>query len=277
MTIDKNLVQRTLAGIVFLAVMIFCICWNEITAASIFVIVGALGAFEMVKMVYTKTGTQKHLYITAGLAGLAGLFIQLSFFRELRDWHLGVYAIVFVFLAFTLLFLLPDAIEKRLVKAVVFIFSLLYIILPFVIMHAMLVNFGPYNYTVVLILFVFVWTNDTMAYVCGRLLGKHPLAPAVSPKKTWEGFIGGIVFTIIASCIIAWITGYPFDRAGVWVLPLAVGVFSTIGDLFESTIKRWAGVKDSGNLIPGHGGILDRFDGAIFAVWPFCFLFYFFA
>ncbi|HYG50789.1 MAG TPA: phosphatidate cytidylyltransferase, partial [Flavobacteriales bacterium] len=113
--------------------------------------------------------------------------------------------------------------------------------------------------------------NDTMAYCCGRLLGKTKLAETISPKKTVEGFVGGIVFTAIVAvlCGIYWnqSLGSPLAYA---VLALAVGIFGTIGDLIESAIKRWIGVKDSGNIIPGHGGILDRFDAALFAIWPYC-------
>ena len=116
-----------------------------------------------------------------------------------------------------------------------------------------------------LLIFIFVWINDTFAYLTGIIFGKHPLFPRISPKKSWEGFWGGFISVVLSSLAIA----YYFPQIINWHQSLPLGilivVFATFGDLVESLLKRNSGVKDSGTLLPGHGGILDRFDSVILA------------
>jgi len=117
-----------------------------------------------------------------------------------------------------------------------------------------------------------LWINDTMAYIMGSLFGKTPLSK-ISPKKTVEGTVGGIVMAVIVISIIGWATGY-FTTVDWIFISLLTAVAGTFGDLLESKIKRMAGVKDSGKMLPGHGGFLDRFDSLLLAV-PFVFVYYF--
>ncbi len=139
---------------------------------------------------------------------------------------------------------------------------------------------GHYDFMIPLFLMVLVWSSDSWAYVSGKLLGKHKLAPSISPGKTWEGLIGGSILTAVTAYYFSYfLLSQPSpDAEGLWFhetwtpiysifLGLLVAVFGTMGDLFASSLKREAGVKDSGNLIPGHGGILDRFDAFIFAIF----------
>ena len=118
-----------------------------------------------------------------------------------------------------------------------------------------------------------IWCNDTFAYICGRLLGKHKLYEKISPKKTIEGFIGGLLFTQLAAFIIYKTSSLQISLIAWLLIALGISVLGTVGDLIESKYKRQAGVKDSGNIMPGHGGILDRFDSILFAA-PFLFLIY---
>jgi phosphatidate cytidylyltransferase len=142
-----------------------------------------------------------------------------------------------------------------------------WIILPFLVMNTMM-----YHHRIILLaMFVFVWVNDTGAYCVGTLTaklpgGNHKMAPVISPKKSWEGLFGGIFFTLVAGYIFSiYATDYSWWN---WLLiALLVSVCGTLGDLFESKIKRRAGVKDSGVFLPGHGGVLDRFDSVLFAAW----------
>ncbi len=113
-------------------------------------------------------------------------------------------------------------------------------------------------------LFILIWTNDTGAYLTGSLLGRHKLFERVSPKKSWEGSVGGAVFTLAAGLLFWRFSGV--GGAAQWIgLSLLTVVAGTYGDLLESLLKRSAGVKDSGKILPGHGGILDRFDSILLA------------
>ena len=150
-------------------------------------------------------------------------------------------------------------------------FSQMYIALPFALLNVLAfhsdetTSISQYNAILPLSIFIFNWVNDTGAYCTGMLFGKHRLFERISPKKSWEGSIGGGVFCIIASLVLAHF--FPFMSVGVWIgLALTVVVFGTWGDLTESLLKRRLGIKDSGHILPGHGGMLDRFDSAILAI-----------
>jgi phosphatidate cytidylyltransferase len=150
-----------------------------------------------------------------------------------------------------------------------------YIILPFVIITKIPFGIKGYNPNILISIFILIWTNDTFAYLVGKSIGKHKLFERISPKKTIEGFIGGIIFAIIASYFISkYFLKIPERNTFIWfIIAFIVGVFGTIGDLVESKFKRIAEKKDSGKIMPGHGGILDRLDSVIF-VAPIIFLFY---
>jgi phosphatidate cytidylyltransferase len=150
-----------------------------------------------------------------------------------------------------------------------------YIILPFIIITKIPFGIKGYNPNILISIFILIWTNDTFAYLVGKSIGKHKLFERISPKKTIEGFIGGIIFAIIASYFISkYFLKIPEKNIYIWfIIAFIVGVFGTIGDLVESKFKRIAGKKDSGKIMPGHGGILDRLDSVIF-VAPIIFLFY---
>ena len=123
----------------------------------------------------------------------------------------------------------------------------------------------------VFFLFVLIWSSDSFAYFTGKFLGKHKMAPKISPKKTWEGFAGGVFFTIILGYFIE--QYYPDLRGNYIIVGFLVAVFGPLGDLVESQLKRNFGVKDSGNVIPGHGGVLDRLDSFIICV-PVVYLYF---
>ena len=153
------------------------------------------------------------------------------------------------------------------------IFPIIYIALPYALTSMLAFDAqGPetgYSPVVPLTLFVFLWCNDVGAYCTGCTIGKHKLFERISPKKTWEGSIGGAVFTMLAAYLLHhflpdW---YSFMPVWVWVgMALVVVLFGTWGDLIESLMKREMGIKDSGKILPGHGGMLDRFDSALLAI-----------
>jgi phosphatidate cytidylyltransferase len=160
-----------------------------------------------------------------------------------------------------------------------YLYLLGYIVLPFVFITKISFGIKDYNPKIIIGLFIIIWTNDTFAYIVGKSIGKNKLFERISPKKTIEGFVGGVVFAVIAGYLISkfYIRPNPnFSEKSIliWtIIALLTGVFGTIGDLIESKFKRIAGVKDSGKIMPGHGGILDRLDSVIF-VAPIVFLFY---
>lgn len=178
----------------------------------------------------------------------------------------------------SVLFLFYDKIQNTSISSK-YLYLLGYIILPFIFITKISFGVKDYNPKIIIGLFIIVWTNDTFAFIVGKSIGKNKLFEKISPKKTIEGFIGGIVFSILAGYLISkyYIKASPeFSEKSIMIwtsIALIVGVFGTIGDLIESKFKRIAGVKDSGKIMPGHGGILDRLDSVIF-VAPIIFLFY---
>ncbi len=160
-----------------------------------------------------------------------------------------------------------------------YLYLLGYITLPFVFITKISFGIKDYNPKIIIGLFILIWTNDTFAYIVGKSIGKRKLFEKISPKKTIEGFFGGLFFSIFAGYFISIYLIKPSAQFSnksilIWTIIAAiVGIIGTVGDLIESKFKRIAGVKDSGKVMPGHGGVLDRLDSVIF-VAPFIFLFY---
>jgi phosphatidate cytidylyltransferase len=149
----------------------------------------------------------------------------------------------------------------------------MYIALPFSLINVLAFNatsegFVAFNTLLPLSIFVFLWVNDSGAYCVGSLIGRHKLFPRISPGKSWEGSIGGAVFVLAAAYAISYFLDTDQMLAmPVWLgLGLVVVIFGTWGDLVESLFKRTLGIKDSGNILPGHGGMLDRFDSSLLAI-----------
>ena len=149
--------------------------------------------------------------------------------------------------------------------------GLFYVVLPFFCFIHLGFFTGEFSIQFPLGFLIMLWANDTGAYLTGRFLGRNKLFERVSPKKTWEGFVGGVLIACLAGFIFQkYYTDYPVY---IWIsMAITIGVMGTLGDLVESMLKRSLNVKDSGNLLPGHGGLLDRFDGLLIAapcVWVF--------
>jgi phosphatidate cytidylyltransferase len=203
---------------------------------------------------------------------------NLSFLVNIEKLDLILLSIALIVSIKCILFLFYDTIQKISISSK-YLYLLGYIILPFIFITKISFGIVDYNPKIIIGLFILIWTNDTFAYIVGKSIGKNKLFEKISPKKTIEGFFGGIVFAILAGYLISkyYIKATPqFSDKSIliWtIIAVIVGVIGTIGDLIESKFKRIAGVKDSGKIMPGHGGILDRLDSVIF-VAPFVFLFY---
>ncbi|MBL0737319.1 phosphatidate cytidylyltransferase [Flavobacterium sp. GN10] len=203
---------------------------------------------------------------------------NISLETNIKQLDLILLAVTIVVSIKCIIFLFYDSIQKISTSSK-YLYLLGYITLPFVFIVKISFGTNDYNPKIILGLFVLIWTNDTFAYLVGKSMGKHKLFERVSPKKTIEGFLGGVVFAAFAGFLISKLYIQPKPEFSsksilIWtIIALIVSIFGTIGDLIESKFKRIAGVKDSGSIMPGHGGILDRLDSVIF-VAPIIFLFY---
>lgn len=273
----KNLLLRTVTGIVFVSVVVGSIILSDLNITGIpfavlMVLVALVGTWEYLKM----AGVLRHWFQTCvTLVVVATFTITPSLFSFSYLWLLQLCGVLF-FLYFTLL----CAIElfrkgekgTSLHNISLYLVPLFWIVLPILLMQLMASESAP----LLLALFIFIWLNDTLAYCAGSLFGRHKLCERISPKKTMEGFFIALVLTVAVSVSFAYI-GYFMDGIGwnplQWVgFAFVVVLFGTLGDLVESMFKRACGVKDSGNILPGHGGLLDRFDSVLLAV-PVAFLY----
>lgn len=205
--------------------------------------------------------------LTLAFGTLISLVIAIA--TSIHDYIFGVFLVPII-----LIFIGTMQQKTALTSSLVALSALLYISLPigFLMSLYMLFKSNVIAANIPLALILLIWTNDTMAYITGSFIGKTPFSK-ISPKKTWEGTIGGVVFTVIAVLLIDYLGWLPSLKTQDWiVLALLASIVGTAGDLFESKLKRLADVKDSGNILPGHGGALDRFDSLFFAL-PFAFVY----
>lgn len=268
----KNLVARTITGILFVAIVVVSFL-NPVAMTVLFSIVTALSVWEFTGLVNAREGVTVNRFICT-VAGTYFYYAMSGFCSDMTP------VTVFVPYLVTIVYLLVAELyaknEDPINNWAYTMMSQLYIALPFSLLNvlAFRVTADGTTFTSVLPLsiFIFLWINDTGAYCCGSLLGKHKLFPRISPGKSWEGSIGGGIF-VIATAVFIWdfIEYHGINDLHLsvyeWVgLGITVAVFGTWGDLVESLFKRTLGIKDSGNILPGHGGMLDRFDSSLLAI-----------
>jgi phosphatidate cytidylyltransferase len=264
----SNLLTRALTGVVFVIVLTGAVWYNSASAAVLFLFIGIAGYPEYQKL--TKTPPDK---LSFGIYALVTSLCWILLYTEHFQWLPLLLASFFVLELIKFIF--TDRLNLQdLGKS---IFGFIYLNLAFFALYLIGFSHGSsYNPIPVLMVFFMVWANDTGAYLVGRALGKHKMIEKLSPKKTWEGTIGGLIIAGVIGFILA---RYAFDlnETQYAIAGVITGVGATLGDLFESKLKRLSGVKDSGALLPGHGGILDRFDALYLAAplnyillfWPF--------
>jgi phosphatidate cytidylyltransferase len=255
--------KRSISGAVYVVLLITSITCS---AKSFFILFGIfllIAVFEFCELVHiNKIGPLIAAVLMYG--SVTYLEIQKAPLSKNFDYTLLVATLL---ISFRCIYFLFNDKQQKVDSVLKYIFLLGYIILPFIIMTKIPFGIKGYNHKIIIGIFILIWTNDTFAYIVGKSIGKHKLYEKISPKKTIEGFFGGIVFATF------YIEGKQTAQF-IWLgFAIIVGVFGTIGDLIESKFKRIASVKDSGAIMPGHGGVLDRLDSIIF-VAPFIFLFY---
>lgn len=261
--------RRALSGAIFAGVLIFSILYSKVTFISIFYISMVMCLFEFKRMIQLKSIFP---YIIGTLLFVFGFILNMEDLpSRIIFQYVGVVLFLTIFGTFaSILFTKKDEVVAHLGKLFL---SIIYIVVPFVLIVQIPFLNSTFKYinTTILGVFILIWTNDTFAFLVGKNIGKHKLFERISPNKTIEGFVGGMIFTFIVSVILA----KQFMALSLiqWIVIAGiVSVFGVLGDLIESMFKRQAGVKDSSNLIPGHGGFLDRFDSVIFAA-PFIFIY----
>lgn len=271
----KNLIIRAITGAVFVAIMVVGISFRPDVMILLFAAITGLTIWEFTGLVNQSENVAVNRFISTA----AGIY----FFLAVAGCCSGLTpSAAFVPYLLTVVYLLVSELYLKQTNPInnwaYTMLSQMYIALPFSMINVLAFRSTPdgnvtFEWLLPLSLFIFLWTNDTGAYCSGSLLGRHKLFPRISPGKSWEGSIGGAVFVMIAAAIIYFLNVGQTDGlvAGMplwqWLgLGLVVVVFGTWGDLVESLFKRTLGIKDSGNILPGHGGMLDRFDSSLMAI-----------
>lgn len=257
----KEIIIRTLSGIVYTGLIIASLLTSEWFFIALMFIVNLLAANEYAQLrKYNNTST-KILWVFTTFVYLFILSAHLEYKIALRV--LGVVVILTMLSDYLILRFkkLPERnyVSKRLSLASIYITTPLLL--------AVFSNWqlaGLYQYLpLILVVFILIWVNDTFAYLLGSAIGKHRIYAKISPKKSWEGFAGGLLGVLLAVFFISRFE--PILSLAQWILlGILISVFALLGDFYESMLKRKAGVKDSGKILPGHGGILDRIDSFLF-------------
>ena len=265
----KNFIIRLFTAIAIVATQVLCTYLSPYSLAGLFLLLTVLAVNEYLKIL----SHDGQVRVSRPLMVVGSCYLFFAFWlNSLTSFSMLVLFVPYLlFLLFCYIRELFSEHANPMANLGAMMLSQTYVVLPLSLVN--LLAFSHYDcfsasapfYAIPLTLYVFIWLNDTGAYLSGTLFGKHRLYPRISPKKSWEGSIGGALLTMISAIVIARLC--PFLSMWEWVgMALVVVVFGTLGDLTESMIKRHLGIKDSGRILPGHGGILDRLDSMLFAI-----------
>ena len=271
----KNLITRSITGVIFVAAVVTCFLRPE-AMIFLFALVTGLTVWEYTGIV----NNLENVAVNRFLSTVAAVY----FFFAMAGFCSGmVPSAVFIPYLLTVVYMFISELYTKAPNPInnwaYTMLSQMYIALPFSMINVLAFRGAGdaviYNYLLPLSIFIFLWTNDTGAYLSGSLFGKHKLFPRVSPGKSWEGSIGGGILVLAVAAFLGWYENSGIHEGAVelamsipqWMgLGLVVVFFGTWGDLVESLFKRTIGIKDSGNILPGHGGMLDRFDSSLMAI-----------
>ncbi|MFD1552270.1 phosphatidate cytidylyltransferase [Putridiphycobacter roseus] len=258
------MLQRAIWGGVFVAILLTGILLGDLYFHILFGVITIISLNEFYSL-FKKQAVKPNY-------GPGIIFGTLFYF--LGSWALAfefwsIYLVALLILSFPLLALFELYRKKKrpFENIGVTVLGWFYISLPMILLNDLMWDGDLQswsNFLPVLSLFILVWTSDTFAYLIGKSIGKHKLFERISPNKSWEGFFGGLLFAVIAGIIIAY--AFEVSILKYAILGVVIATFGTLGDLIESMLKRSVNVKDSGNVIPGHGGILDRIDAVLFVI-----------
>lgn len=284
----KTFITRTITALFFVAIMLGGILKNEYTFFLLFLLINFFALKEYFKLVrlidpeYTEVSPwHKYGVLVAGCAMIMAFTGEHFAYQELSVGEVG-WVVAFIFI---LVLPLGEILMSKnfTLKFIGYsLLGLLYVTVPLGLLVDLRLRHvpefytgagNPYGYLIPLLLIIFIWINDTMAYIVGSLIGRTPFFPSISPKKTIEGSVGGMVLAIAAAGVYGYFWGDKWLHWPHWIaLATIAAIFGSAGDLLESRLKRMAVVKDSGKIMPGHGGFLDRFDSLLVAA-PFAWIY----
>jgi phosphatidate cytidylyltransferase len=268
----NNFITRTITAALFVIIIVGSAIWNFWAFAAVFGVFLIFGILEFYNMLARKNIMPQKIY--GVVIGFLLYTVSILLDAEIFTIYNGILFLL-IFIAFCIVFF-NELYRKSEIpfQNIAFTFlGTIYITVPFIFLMSMH-SFAKGNcgiFTFPVLYFFMLWANDTFAYLVGITIGKHKLFERISPKKTWEGSAGGLVFTMILAFVFS--IYFKFLTLPEWLgLAVIIVVFGTYGDLVESMLKRSVGCKDSGKFFPGHGGILDRFDSVLLSV-PFVFVY----
>lgn len=271
----KSVITRTITGIFFIAFVVWAIMYNPISLWALLALITGVSLYEFYKILFKGefTTLQYLMHISAGIYLTTILWLEATMVMEASDSRAVTYAPYLLYVMIVFITELYAKHEEPFTYAAKSLAGHLYIALPVGLLS--FIAFGGlsilsiYMPIMLLALLVIIWVYDTGAFVTGMTFGKHRLFERISPKKSWEGFWGGVAFALLAAWgIYAILENYGLNQMELykWLgFALVVVVSATMGDLTESLLKRTYGVKDSGRILPGHGGMMDRFDSVFMA------------
>lgn len=265
----KNVIIRSLSGIIYIILIVGAILLGPIWMASLLTVFGLIALRELEIMAGNPMDSLfDHIILFVDAVAMASMI-----WVSLNSVTPVMCAVIILFALCVRIILAIYDHEGHAAKSFLSsIGSVVYIGLPLCALMT-LYQLGENTYYYVLAMFILIWINDTGAFCAGSLFGRHRLFPRLSPKKSWEGFFGGLVFCMGFGALCSCFSSWQITLLNGLVLGVVVSIAATYGDLFESLIKREAGVKDAGNIIPGHGGVLDRID-SLLLVAPLTLLYY---
>lgn len=272
----KNLLTRTLSGAVLAVVVLGCIAWSQWSLGILLAVLLIVGMTEFYALAEARgAAPQRIIGLIAGVVLLALNFAfvcdDISILGSARQTFAGGMAFLLLLLPVMFICELFRRRENPVANIAATVLGVIYVALPFSLMcYFPIIASEAWNPWVMIFYILIIWANDVFAYLVGMTLGRHRLCERLSPKKSWEGFFGGVIGAMVLGLVAARVLG---DSYAAWAgLAFVASITAVLGDLVESMFKRAAGVKDAGWLIPGHGGVLDRFDAELLSA-PFVFVY----
>jgi phosphatidate cytidylyltransferase len=263
----SNFWQRTLFGFVFISILIGAILYESITFRVLFLLIAVSALDEFYKIVYTENVQPNKL--AGRIVGIISyILLSAIAFGTLPYKYITVIAAMFLIIPVLELYRNK---QQPVINIALTCFGIFYTIIPFALLNFISNIELHYKPGIILGYFILQWSSDSFAYLVGMTMGKRRLFERISPKKSWEGFIGGGILTLVAGYITS--LYFPILSSSDWmIIAFIIVITGTLGDLVESLLKRTYQIKDSGNIIPGHGGLLDRFDSLLLAI-PFIWMY----